>query len=275
MSHYSIGDVQGCFAELTALLKQIDFDPERDTLWFTGDLVNRGPESLEVLRFIKSLKRTVVVLGNHDLHLLALIAGKTKAKKLDTLDAILTAPDRGELFHWLRQQPLLHHDANLGYTLVHAGLPPQWNLAKAMQCAREVEIALRSDDFVGFFGNMYGDFPDCWDDNLVGWDRLRLITNYLTRIRFCTIDGVIDLKTKGEASLPPKNYMPWFKVPNRVNKDLKIIFGHWAALNGETHEHNAYSLDTGCVWGNCLTAMRLEDGERFSVPCPQYNRIDS
>lgn len=270
MPNYSIGDVQGCFNALTTLLKKINFNPAKDTLWFTGDLINRGPQSLEVLRFVKSLgKKAIVVLGNHDLHLLAVANQLTANKKQDTLAEILTAPDGKALCDWLRQQPLLHHDKKLGYTLVHAGLAPQWNLAKAMQCAEEVQTVLRSDRYAEFLTNMYGDEPNCWQEELTGWPRLRVITNYFTRMRFCKLDGTLDLTKKGKADNPPENFLPWFKIPQRKHKNLKIIFGHWAALNGEVDEPNVFALDTGCIWGNCLTAMRLEDGKRFKVSCAE------
>lgn len=274
MSHYCIGDVQGCFTELNALLAKINFHPKQDTLWFTGDLINRGPQSLEVLRFVKSLgKNAVTVLGNHDLHLLAIVYGNAKTKPQDTLDDILNASDRDELCHWLLQQPLIHHDANLNYSLVHAGLPPQWNLQTALRCAQEVETVLRSKQAAEFFANMYSNEPNCWNENLTGWDRVRLITNYLTRLRFCDANGTLELTHKGEAHTPPANYLPWFKQPHRQNQDLRILFGHWAALGGHTDEPNAIALDTGCVWGNCLSAIRLEDGQRFSVSCQPYQTI--
>lgn len=274
MSHYCIGDVQGCFSELTALLTKINFDPKHDTLWFTGDLVNRGPQSLEVLRYVKSLgDRALTVLGNHDLHLLAVVSGKAKVKSQDTFDDILNAPDCNELCDWLRQQPLLHHDAKLGYALVHAGLPPQWNLEKALQCAHEVESVLRSDKYADFFAHMYGNEPNRWDEKLTGNDRLRIITNYLTRLRFCDAKGTLELITKSESHTPPHGYLPWFKIPQRKTKILNILFGHWAALGGHTDEAHVYALDTGCVWGNCLSALRLEDGQRFSVHCTPYQSI--
>ncbi len=270
MPNYSIGDIQGCFIALNKLLTKIQFNPANDTLWFTGDLVNRGPQSLEVLRFIKSLgKQAIVVLGNHDLHLLAVSKKYAPYKKQDTLAEILMAPDCLELCDWLRQQPLLYHDVQLGYTMVHAGLAPQWDLTKALRCANEVQTILRSDRYPEFLAHMYGDEPHCWQDELTGWPRLRLITNYFTRMRFCKLDGTLDLDKKGSAGNPPADFLPWFKIPNRAHKDLKIIFGHWAALNGKTDEPNIFALDTGCAWGNCLTAMRLEDGKRFTVACAE------
>lgn len=268
MSHYAIGDVQGCYSELLALLKKINFNPSKDKLWFTGDLVNRGPQSLQVLRFVKSLgTNAITVLGNHDLHLLAIAAGKQQQKKQDTLDELLNAPDCKELCEWLRHQPLIHHDEKLNYTLVHAGLAPQWDLKHTLCYAHEVETILRNEDYINFFEHLYGERPDCWQHTLTGWDRLRVITNYLTRLRFCTTDGKMDLKQKESAESADKNYLPWFKIPQRANKNLNIIFGHWAALNGNANTENIFALDTGCVWGNCLTAMRLEDRQKFSVDC--------
>jgi bis(5'-nucleosyl)-tetraphosphatase (symmetrical) len=266
MATYAIGDVQGCFDPLLRLLDKIDYDPLNDTLWFTGDLVNRGPKSLEVLRFIKKLRNSHVVLGNHDLHLLSIVYTGASLEPEDTFQTILKAPDKEELCTWLRHRSLLHHDPILDYTLVHAGFPPQWDLNKAIKCAEEVQTVLRGKHFIDFFINMYGNEPFQWNDSLVGWDRLRCITNCLTRLRFCDIKGNLELNTKG-ISDPAGDYFPWFKLPNRRSKGLKILFGHWAALRGQTNEPNVYALDTGCVWGGCLTAMRLEDKERISINC--------
>jgi bis(5'-nucleosyl)-tetraphosphatase (symmetrical) len=268
MATYCIGDVQGCFDQLLLLVDKINFDGDKDSLWFTGDLVNRGPASLAVLRWVKALgERAIIVLGNHDLHLLAVAYGQAALTKHDTLDEILNAADCAELCAWLRQQPLLHHDAVLGFTMVHAGLPPQWDLAQAKNYAQEVQQALRGDSHREFFAHLYGDQPACWSDTLSGWDRLRLITNYFTRLRFCRPDGALELASKGEATVSPPGYYPWFKLPDRAHKNLPIVFGHWAALAGKTDEPDCYALDTGCVWGKCLTAMRLEDKKYFSVAC--------
>lgn len=268
MSSYAIGDIQGCFAELQALLDAISFDKEQDTLWFTGDLVNRGPQSLAVLRYIKQLgDRHHTVLGNHDLHLVALAYGLGKHKADDTVHDILTADDKDELILWLRHRPLLHVDPALGFVMAHAGLAPAWTLAQAQLLAREVEAELRSDHPENMLQHMYGSKPDRWDDQLTGMDRLRCIINFFTRMRFCYQDGRLDLSYKGEITNKPEDLVPWFDITNRVNANEKIIFGHWAALNGQTSALNVYPLDTGCVWGNCLTAMRLEDGKRFSVSC--------
>lgn len=266
MATYAIGDIQGCFDEFLGLLNKIEFNPSHDSLWLTGDLVNRGPKSLEVLRFVKTLKNCHIVLGNHDLHLLSVVYAGAKLDPEDTLEAVLNAPDREELCTWLRHRVLLHHDSTLGYTLIHAGLPPQWDLSKAIKCAQEVQIVLQGNYYVEFFKHMYGDTPRQWNDNLLGWDRLRVITNCLTRLRFCDIKGNLELATK-EKSILHEGYFPWFKLANRRSKGLNILFGHWAALDGQTNEPNVYALDTGCVWGRCLTALRLEDKVRFSINC--------
>jgi bis(5'-nucleosyl)-tetraphosphatase (symmetrical) len=265
MATYAIGDIQGCFVELQALLALIQFDPKKDTLWFTGDLINRGPESLEVLRFVKSLPpHHKIVLGNHDLNLIAVHYGVRELRPGDTLQPILQASDREALIAWFCSLPLFYRDPTLSFTIVHAGLAPAWSLDKAAHLAREVEEALQRDpqEFVQY---MYGDEPALWQDNLTGKERLRCITNYFTRMRFCYPDGRLELKSKGNINHKPPGVMPWFKVPKRANARDKIIFGHWAALNGETDVPFIYPLDTGCVWGNMLTAMRLEDEKHFSV----------
>jgi bis(5'-nucleosyl)-tetraphosphatase (symmetrical) len=268
MSTYAVGDVQGCLAPLKTLLKTVNFDPQQDTLWLTGDLVNRGPESLETLRFIYQLRNSVItVLGNHDLHLLAIAAGVRKASPADTLDEILTAPDAEELLSWLRQQPLLHHDEKLDYCMVHAGIPPQWTLKKAIKRAQEVENVLRSKDYTLFLSTMYGNTPAGWKKGLGDVERWRVITNYFTRMRFCSEQGKLELDTKAGIHCAPKGYAPWFEHLNRKTYHDKIIFGHWAALEGEAYSENTFALDTGCVWGNALTMMRLEDQARFSVKC--------
>jgi bis(5'-nucleosyl)-tetraphosphatase (symmetrical) len=268
MPTFAIGDVQGCFNALQTLLKHIRFNENRDTLWFTGDLVNRGPHSLKTLRFIKNLgEHHRIVLGNHDLHLLALAHNAHTGWPDDTVNDILTAPDRDELIAWLIKQPLLIHDDLSSFTMVHAGLAPSWNLTTAKRLAREVEAVLQSESATEFFYHMYGNHPDHWSDTLQGFDRLRCITNYFTRLRFCHADGRMDLEKKGKMDSATKDLIPWFQVPNRSNAHLKIIFGHWAALGGITLCSNAYALDTGCVWGYQLTALRLEDEKRYSVAC--------
>jgi bis(5'-nucleosyl)-tetraphosphatase (symmetrical) len=255
---YAIGDIQGCYHELRQLLDMLRFDPENDRLWLTGDLVNRGPQSLETLRFVRGLgAAAITVLGNHDLHLLATATHAEKLKRQDTLDEILTAPDRDELLDWLRRQPLLHHDAELGYTLIHAGLPPQWDLAQASACAHEVETQLRSATYAEYFAHMYGNEPTQWSDDLRGWDRLRFITNCFTRLRYCDATGRIALPHKGTPGTQPAGLHPWFELPQRRSRDLKLVFGHWSTL-GERDDAGIYPLDSGCLWGGKLTALRLD-----------------
>lgn len=274
MPTYAIGDIQGCYASLQKLLNHIQFNPNQDTLWFTGDLVNRGTQSLETLRFIKQLgDRHHTILGNHDLHLLAVLHSAHPGSRGDTFDTILSAPDREELTHWLLQQPLLHHDEKNQFTMVHAGVSPNWDIATARSLAKEVEMILQSDQRSEFFQKMYGNHPNHWTADLKGFDRLRCITNYFTRARFCYPDGSLELNFKGEIHSHPENLMPWFQVPNRKTINDKIIFGHWAALGGVTNTANTYALDTGCVWGFKLTAMRLEDEKRFSVACEKKQDI--
>jgi bis(5'-nucleosyl)-tetraphosphatase (symmetrical) len=267
MAVYAIGDVQGCHNELLQLLAVLHFDPLHDRLWLTGDLVNRGTQSLEVLRFVKSLgDRATVVLGNHDLHLLAVAAGVSHPRPKDSFMDVLAADDRDSLLSWLRQRPLFHHDPRLGYALVHAGLPPQWDLAGAQACAAEAEQMLRSDAAKGFFQQMYGDQPLQWRADLSGVERLRFIINCFTRLRYCDGEGRLALRDKGAPGKQTGGIMPWFQVPGRNNAGLKIIFGHWSTL-GRYQGDGVYSLDTGCVWGRSLTALRLDDGEWFSISC--------
>lgn len=265
MATYAIGDVQGCYDPLQRLLDRLRYDPDSDRLWFVGDLVNRGPQSLTTLRFIRSLgDRAIVVLGNHDLHLLSIAQGIGKSKAGDTLDEILAAPDCTELLTWLRWRPLLHHEGQ--YLMVHAGLLPQWSLTQAKSLAQEVEAALRGDEAERFFKFMYGDEPRVWSDDLEGPARLRMITNAMTRIRVCTADGVMDLRYKGPADAVPKNYLPWFAVPSRGTSDHTLIVGHWSALGLYMQPH-LIALDSGCFWGGQLTAVRLEDRQVFQVNC--------
>ncbi len=268
MATYAIGDIQGCFDELQLLLQDINFDRNVDVLWFTGDLVNRGPESAEVIRFVKSLgERAITVLGNHDLHLLAVHSGEIPKKKSDTFTDVINAGDGDALCQWLRHQPLLHHDPASGYTLVHAGIHPQWDLELAQHCAHEVEIMLRSDSYHEFFEHMYGNEPNYWNESLRGWKRMRFITNCFTRMRYCNVDGKLDLKVKSPVGTQPADYMPWFAIPERANKGAKIIFGHWASLQGHADTENIFAIDTGCCWGNCLTALRLDDQKKFCISC--------
>jgi bis(5'-nucleosyl)-tetraphosphatase (symmetrical) len=266
MSTYAIGDIHGCLVELEALLEKIKFTPGKDKLWFVGDLVNRGPHSLETLRFIHSLSNDVIlVLGNHDMHLLALEHNRELLVHFPDLQPIFSAPDCAILLRWLQKQPLLHHDNELGYLMVHAGVPMQWDLTTAKARAKEVENALWGTNSIDFLHHIYGNKPDFWEENLAGWERLRFITNCLTRIRFCNTQGALNLTCNTKVGLQPKEYQPWFSIPERKSQSIKIIFGHWAALEGKTNEPSVYALDTGCVWGNKLTAMRLEDGIFFDV----------
>ncbi len=266
MATYAIGDIQGCYDELMRLLEQIDFNSD-DRLWLTGDLVNRGPRSLETLRFVRQLgDRAVTVLGNHDLHLLALHHGN--GRKLDpTLAPIMAASDRDELLHWLQSRPLLHDDKTLGYVMTHAGIPHVWTLKQARQHAQELEQALQHADAPAFFQQMYGNQPDCWHDELTGIDRLRAITNYFTRMRFIKANGTLEFKANGGLDTAPKGFLPWFDQPRKKPLKRHQLFGHWAAL-GFNQLPGITALDSGCVWGNALTAVRLEDGSWFSQPCP-------
>ena len=264
MSIYAVGDVQGCHDELLILLDRIKFDPGQDRVWFVGDLVNRGPKSLATLRTIRSLgDAAVIVLGNHDLHLLAVASGISRTRHRDTFADVLTAPDRDELLDWLRHRPLIH--TNGEFYLIHAGLPPQWNMDQAQNLAREAEEALQLNEGREFLDNMYGDEPKCWDNSLSGWERLRFITNCFTRLRYCRSDGRIDLKQKGPPGTQPKDLSPWFKIPDRRSLGAKILFGHWSTLKFHAHQ-GTWCLDTGCLWGGELTALRLNESlERVSV----------
>jgi bis(5'-nucleosyl)-tetraphosphatase (symmetrical) len=267
MAVFAIGDVQGCYDDLMRLLERVHFDESDDRLWFAGDLVNRGPDSLDVLRFVKGLgDRAVSVLGNHDLHLLAVAAGTARLRKNDTLKPILEAPDRDELLDWLRHRPMLHHDAALGFTLVHAGLPPQWDLAQAQACAHELEDVLHGRGHGEFFKQMYGDEPRRWHADLIGMDRLRFIVNCFTRLRFCSASGDLELKHKRAPGTQPEGCLPWFEVPGRASAGLHLLFGHWSTL-GDISSHNVYPLDTGCVWGGRLTALRLDGDGSDSWYC--------
>lgn len=268
MAVYAIGDLQGCHSEFMALLEQLRFDPARDRLWLTGDLVNRGPASLKVLRAVRALGPVAtVVLGNHDLHLLAMAwAPKTVRRREPELQAVLDAPDAGELLSWLAAQPLLHRDDALGWTLIHAGLPPQWSLDEAAACAGEIETALR-DEPRELLADMYGDNPDLWSPTLAGSDRLRFAVNCLTRLRFVDGDGRLLLGLKCPPGEAPPGTMPWFRHPQRATQADRILFGHWSAL-GYLAEPGLRCLDAGCVWGGALCALRLDQEEKVRMlPC--------
>lgn len=269
MASYAVGDIQGCLTALKRLLDKVGFTPA-DSLWVAGDLVNRGADSLATLRFIKSLgTQAKVVLGNHDLHLLALHAKDAQLKPDDSLQPIFLAHDRELLLTWLQQQPLLHYDAQFDTVMTHAGIPPCWNLQQAQQHALELQELLQSDAAASFFARMYGNQPDLWYDELEGMERWRCITNYFTRMRFITSAGQLNLTHKGKIQLSAKDeqahLMPWFNVPSMVT--ARQVFGHWAALEGETGKAHIINLDMGCVWGGRLKLMRLEDAQCFSVSC--------
>ena len=273
MATYAIGDVQGCFDELKALLTQINFNSDRDQLWFCGDLVNRGPKSLETLRFIRSLEDNAIsVLGNHDLHLLATAYDHQKPGKKDTFDTVLKADDAAELFDWLRHRPLLYHEAENNITLLHAGIHPDWSISKAQQLAKEMEQVLQGDNHINFYRHMYGDKPYLWDDTLSGWSRYRFITNILTRLRYCDKQGKPALNAKGAPGSQADGLFPWYEVPHRKSQQDTIIFGHWSTLPhaGLSSINNTYAIDSGCLWGGALTAMRIdvEPFEYFRLNCP-------
>jgi bis(5'-nucleosyl)-tetraphosphatase (symmetrical) len=258
---YAVGDVQGCAPSLKALVKKL---PKKSNLIFLGDLVNRGPDSLGALRQLKSLQesgRAECILGNHDLHLLAIDAGLRNTKGLDTVDAILKAPDRKELINWMRNRPMALSNGTV--LTVHAGVLPQWDLQQTIECAQEVEKALRSKSYKEFLANMYGNTPNKWSNSLKGYERLRLITNALTRMRFCTPSGQMDFESKEGLENGPKGYIPWFNVPKRKTIDTLIYFGHWSTL-GLLRQCNVIGLDTGCVWGGKLTALEIAHSNKDS-----------
>lgn len=270
MPTYAIGDIHGCFDELQKLLEKIRFDPRQDTLWFTGDLINGGPKPIETLRFIKKLgPKHICVLGNHDLTLLAIAAGKTNLhadkERIIGFEPVLNAPDRTELLAWLQNLPLIHFDAEFNTLLVHAGVLPIWNLSEIQTLAEEVESMLHGPRAAELFSQMFGDLPDTWNNNLFGWERIRFAINCFTRMRFCDAHGKIDLRSKGPASAAPTGFAPWFSFVDRPTRDINIIFGHWAALEGKSNQTNVYAIDTGCVWGNSLTALCLNTWQRFAV----------
>lgn len=276
MKTYAIGDLQGCAHEAQVLLNRIAADAQGEPrILFVGDLVNRGPESLAALRRVAELEqasggRIDALLGNHDLHLLAVAAGAQSASRSDTLDEILAAPDRDRLMDWLRHRPLAMMAG--GHLLVHAGVLPQWSAAQAMALGGEVEAVLRGPDAAGFLAHMYGNEPDRWDESLTGIARLRCIVNAMTRMRLCSADGVMDFKEKESAAAPAgSNLMPWFDVPGRRSADTAIVFGHWSAL-GLLMRPNVLGLDSGCVWGGKLTAVCLDDHSLLQVDCPQYRQ---
>lgn len=263
MSSYAIGDIQGCFVALQRMLTHIRFDPQRDKIFLLGDLVNRGDDSLAVLRWARE-HQVSGVLGNHDLHLLSVAAGSASVHTSDTLNPILAAPDREDLLIWLRHLPLAQYVE--GYLLVHAGVLPQWTLIQTLDLAHEVEATLQGKDYAAFLQVMYGNQPNVWHESLTGYDRLRVITNAMTRLRFCTPAGEMEFKSKGGLQHAPVGHLPWFQVPNRRSADTPIIFGHWSALGLQVHS-DSIALDTGCLWGGKLSAIRLEDRQVFQIDC--------
>ena len=273
MATYAIGDLQGCYDPVRRLLDYISFDPAADRIWFVGDLVNRGPASLEVLRFVKSLgAAATVVLGNHDLHLVMQAEGYGKANKEDTLEEVLAAADRDELVAWLRAQPLFHVEGD--WAMVHAGLLPTWTVAQAKALSDEASAALAAADYREFLAHMWGSEPATWEDDLAGWDRLRVVVNAMTRMRYVTAVGAMEFRAAGAKAPPdkgPPGCVPWFSAPMRASANHQIVCGHWSAL-GFHEEPNLLALDTGCLWGGCLTAVRLEDRRVVRQPCPQQTK---
>lgn len=267
---YAIGDVQGCYASLRALLREIRFSSKRDRLWFTGDLVNRGPQSADVVRLIADLgDRAVSVLGNHDLHLLAVATGVASLLPSDTFMNLLDSPDSEQLLTWLRRRPLFYREDGIDYSLVHAGLLPQWDTRQAQTCAREAEALLSDVHANELFRHMYGNSPDQWREDLAGWERVRLIVNAFTRLRFCDPSGRADFRHKGPPGTQPPPLLPWFEVPARRSRSDRLVFGHWSAL-GRWEGSGVIGLDTGCCWGGYLTAVRLGGGPREFISVPGH-----
>lgn len=268
MSVWAIGDIQGCVNPLQALLKKIEFNADKDQLWIAGDLVNRGPDSLATLRLLYDLRENcTVVLGNHDLHLLAVASGERPIGRKDTFSDVLEAPDQEELLAWLQAQKLLHVDPHRKWIMVHAGIPPNWSLPQSIGYSAEVESVLASKDAGRYFANMYGDDPAVFDSEIDRFSRLRQITNYLTRMRFCDINGVLDLKDKSNTVSEKPGFKPWFEWLEDRTEGHEIVFGHWAALEGVTNNVAVHALDTGCVWGECLTAFDLDSREKRACHC--------
>lgn len=265
---YIIGDVQGCYYELRELLSLIQFNPSQDRLGFVGDLVNRGPNSLEVLRFLKSLSSPLIVLGNHDLFLLILGYGLISEENCEhTLHSVLRAPDKEELLAWLRHHPLIYYEKTHSAVLVHAGIPPQWSIQESILRAEEISAILQGPNYLVFLKDLFGNEPTQWAENLQEQNRLRYIYNAFTRMRFCNSKGHLDLESEEKTSYECSHFKPWFNWRNSIQDNTDIIFGHWSALNGQCDTPRCYALDTGCVWGYKLTALNLETKERFSVPC--------
>jgi len=268
---YAIGDLQGCLEPLQRLLDALNYDPAADQLWFAGDLVNRGPDSLATLRYVRQLTNIHSVLGNHDLHLLAAAQGDQRYDRPgDTLREVLEAEDAEDLLGWLRQRPLLHHDPDLNFTLVHAGLPPQWNLTQAQQAAHEVETLLQGEQQNVFLAEMYGNEPTQWTPDLEGMARARVTVNCFTRMRYCTAEGQLDLKSKGAPGTHPPSVRPWFEWEHRKTQNLRVLFGHWSTVGARQVTENVWCLDSGCLWGGQLSAFHLEEPRYIQMDCPSY-----
>ncbi len=275
MATYVIGDVQGCFDELQELVKYISFSPKKDQLWFVGDLVNRGPKSLETLRWVKSLgNAAVTVLGNHDFHLMAAYAGVKEIGTTSSLYSALQAKDIDNLVEWLRRQPLMLYNKQLKFAMVHAGLAPQWSIKDAAKYAKEVETILRSRKFKDFLHNMYGNQPDRWDERLKGWNRLRTITNFMTRVRYCDNQGVMSFTDKGPPGTQSAKMQPWYEIASRKSQDTTVVFGHWSTL-GLLHDHNIIATDTGCIWGGALTSVQIGKDKltTYQVDCEAKREV--
>jgi bis(5'-nucleosyl)-tetraphosphatase (symmetrical) len=272
MATYIVGDIQGCFDELQQLLQLASFDPKQDELWITGDLVARGPKSLETLRYVKGLGDSAkVILGNHDLHLLAIWQGIHQAKENDKISDLLAAPDCDELLNWLRFQPLFLRHTEFDFVMVHAGISPQWSINQAEHLALEIEEPLQSKKFKKLLQKMYGNHPNSWSEALTKNERLRFIINAFTRMRYCFLDGSLEFKNKRGPEQTDNTIMkPWFEIEGR-DTSSPVLFGHWAALLGKVDQQDLYALDTGCVWGNSLTMIRWQDKEMFSLPCPIHS----
>jgi len=271
MAIYAIGDIQGCFLSLRKLLDKIRFNPDKDTLWFAGDLVNRGPDSLKTLRFVKSLGDSAIcVLGNHDLHLLAIAEG-VKSNKDPDIKRVLDADDANEILHWLRHRPLMHYDKSLNVAMSHAGIYPMWKIKQARKYARELEKVLRSDDYTDFIHHMYGDQPDWWHDDLTGRKRLRFICNAFTRMRYCYKDGTLNLNDNGPPGSQAHKTHPWFNLNPESREGTRIVFGHWSTL-GILYRKDIFPLDTGCLWGGYLSALQVDESEfTYTMQeCPNY-----
>jgi len=262
MTHYAVGDIQGCYEELRELLKRVAFNPRRDHLWVVGDLVNRGPDSAATLKFLYNNRDSVsAVLGNHDLALLAIYYGHRTPKRGDTIDDILSASQCKRWMNWLRTLPLCYYNKTQGYAMVHAGIAPQWTLRKALALSFEVEQVLQSKNIDAYLSVMFGNEPATWQENLTGTDRLRCITNYFTRMRIVNRYGALQLNYKGDLQTIPKNHYAWFNHPQRKTANQRILFGHWASLGGHVRNKKLYGLDTGCVWGGHLTLMNLDTND--------------